>query len=162
MKKLTKTFSALLIGLLSLGACKAPTQVVNQKDSVVLETKTISMDTTITTEKSTITVQKLDSGKMEITIDKVLTEIKASQEKTRQQTTQVNEKTVKDDLTPTLKKIDNKAKKDSMKQVVKLEKEHTKQVNGSPSGNLKTMVICAVCIIVIGWLLSKRDKFSDF
>ena len=152
MKKFTFLILGAILALTSIGGCKTPTQTIVKVDSIKVEENQIVIDTTNRNVDIKVTIQKKDSNLTEVVIKGLIQDISNMQSKKEQQTVAKVDAITKDNLTPTLEKIKNKGTKDSLKQQVKLEKEHTKQVNGTPLTNIIRIIIAAIILVFLIFL----------
>lgn len=132
MRKITIILFIIIMMFLLISGCRTNKTVVEKRDTTTVLNLSIGLDTSRTTQTTKITINKIDSAKTEITIHQKTLEISSRQSRQRRDTISNLKEIILDNLTPKIKTIERKKAKDSLKSIVKLEKEKTKQENGTP------------------------------
>lgn len=132
MRKITIILFIISLMFLLLSGCRANKTVVEKRDTTSVVNLSIGLDTSRTTQTTKITINKIDSAKTEITIHQNTLEISSRHSRQRRDTISNLKEIILDNLTPKIKTIERKKVKDSLKSIVRLEKEKTKQENGTP------------------------------
>lgn len=155
MGRYSMNLPVLGIIILLVSGCKTPHQVYQASDTVRTVTINNYSDTIRRVEIRTIYIEKIDSMRQEMRIKTELEEIKSGSNKHHRDSTNYQVKTTEDSLTPTLKKLDNKAKKDSIKGKVKLAKQVTQQTKAENRTAYLKLLIFLVFTILVGIIIIK-------
>lgn len=132
MRKITIILFIIILMFLLISGCRSNKTVVEKRDTTTVVNLSIGLDTSRTTQTTKITINKIDSAKTEITIHQKTLEISSSLSRQRRDTISNLKQIILDNLTPKIMTIERKKVKDSLKSIVRLEKEKTKQENGTP------------------------------
>lgn len=154
-KKLSIVFIIVGILLFLVSGCRTPKQVVERIDTVRTVTINNYQDTTWTTKITKIIINKIDSMQKEITIHQQQHEITHGNQRHARDSIKSEKEVVKDNLTPTLKKLDNKHLNDSLKGEKKIAKEVRKNTEASnETGKLK--IILFIVLTAVGGIITMK------
>ena len=152
-----KSFWLVLIILVTFvnTGCRTPKTTLTKVDTLSVSIESEDLDTMKRHKIKVITIEKPDSGTTKITVEESETETKSAHGRRGRQEVK-NEKEEKvDDLTPTLKKLENKGVKDSLKQIVRLEKETTKQIKHITRKDIAKIIFYTILVLVVMRLTRK-------
>lgn len=170
MKRLVYYVFALFCGSILIEGCRAPRKLEQVQDTIRIESSSIGVDKTTTQKNTTILIQKVDSNTTKIIIDQLINE-EGKHEKHEKKDSTTNKKINQvNSLEPVLAKLQNKAKKDSMKNErkvnkvnkkaqVKLAKEMTKQDKFLLVQQIITFIINVLVIFVVLRMAKNKGKF---
>ena len=158
MERTTKlSIVFIIVGILFflVSGCRTPKQVVERIDTVRTVTINNYQDTTWTTKITKIIINKIDSMQKEITIHQQQQEVTHGNQRHARDSIKSEKEVVKDNLTPTLKKLDNKHLNDSLKGEKKIAKEVRKTTEASnDTGKLK--IILFIVLTAVGGIITMK------
>lgn len=155
MGRYSKNLPVLGIIILLVAGCRTPRQVSQTSDTVRTVTINNYSDTIRRVEIRTIYIEKIDSMRQEVRIKTELEEVKSGTNKHHRDSINNQLKTIEDNLTTTLKKLENKAKKDSIKGKVKLAKQVTQKTKAENRTAYLKLLIYLVFTILVGIIIIK-------
>lgn len=161
MRKLTIILLVVSCLFFLLSGCRTNKTLTEKRDTVIVESSSIDLDTSRSTQTTKITIHKIDSAKTEITIHQEKQEISSKHSHNRRDSSSLINDLVIDNLTPKLTKIDAKVKKDSIKAKQTEAKEKTKQMNGSSWKWAFFTVLTVVLGLITMYFIRLIQKFIN-
>lgn len=146
-----KSFWLILIILAAYAStgCRSPKTALTKIDTINVSIESEDLDTMKRHKTKIITIEKSDSGTTKITVDETETETKSSHGRHGRQEVKNQKEEKTDNLSPTMKKLENKGVKDSLKQIVRLEKEETKQLKQISKKDVLKLVFYTVLLLFL-------------
>lgn len=146
----------LIIGvLLGCIGCKSHRQLTEKSDTLTMSIMAEDTAMTQIDRTKTITIQKIDSMRTEITIKETLKENQNSRRHQRYHGAEKLKTENTDNLTPTLKKIERKVKNDSLRHDGKVKKIEAKQKRLMST---KDMIMLTILVVINLILIRKSYK----
>lgn len=136
-----------MIILFGLG-CKTPKQTTVENENVKTIVEEEETDTTKVIKTTTIKMEPTATGGKEITIHQEKMEVKSKKGAARHHREETIKKEQKDDLTPKMKKLENKRLKDSMNHEVKMKKQEVKEIKAKNNYKVPLVIIGSITIII--------------